>query len=163
MKREEPPEREIIKSVVIKRNMGKYDDIINLPHHESLNHPRMSNYNRAAQFAPFAALVGYEEAIEKSQERLTHRKELGDDKKQEIANVLNKIEKNIEQNIEVTIEYFVVKDKSLDMGKYLTYAGKIKKIDHVERKIIFLNRKSIYIKDIYDLKEANNEQKSLDY
>ena len=145
MKREEPLEREIIKSVVIKRNMGKYDDIINLPHHESLNHPRMSNYNRAAQFAPFAALVGYEEAIEKSQERMTRRKELSEDKKQEIANTLNRLE----QNVEVTIEYFVLKDKTLDMGKYLTYAGKIKKIDHVERKIIFLNRKSIYIKDIY--------------
>ena len=139
--------------------MGKYDDIINLPHHESLNHPRMSNYNRAAQFAPFAALVGYEEAIEKSQERMTRRKELSEDKKQEIANTLNRLE----QNVEVTIEYFVLKDKTLDMGKYLTYAGKIKKIDHVERKIIFLNRKSIYIKDIYDIKETNNEQKSLDY
>ena len=153
LKREEPLEREIIKSVVIKRNMGKYDDIINLPHHESLNHPRMSNYNRAAQFAPFAALVGYEEAIEKSQERMTRRKELSEDKKQEIANTLNRLE----QNVEVTIEYFVLKDKTLDMGKYLTYAGKIKKIDHVERKIIFLNRKSIYIKDIYDIKETDDE------
>ena len=41
----------------------KYDDIINLPHHVSKRHPRMSLYNRAAQFAPFAALTGYEEAI----------------------------------------------------------------------------------------------------
>ena len=43
----------------------KYDDIINLPHHVSKRHPRMSLYNRAAQFAPFAALTGYEEAISK--------------------------------------------------------------------------------------------------
>ena len=43
----------------------KYDDIINLPHHVSKRHPRMSLYNRAAQFAPFAALTGYEEAIAK--------------------------------------------------------------------------------------------------
>ena len=43
--------------------MGKYDDIINLPHHVSKRHPQMSMWNRAAQFAPFAALTGYEEAI----------------------------------------------------------------------------------------------------
>ena len=43
--------------------MGKYDDIINLPHHVSKRHPQMSMWNRAAQFAPFAALTGYEDAI----------------------------------------------------------------------------------------------------
>ncbi len=43
--------------------MGKYDDIINLPHHVSKKHPRLSKEQRAAQFAPFAALVGYEDAI----------------------------------------------------------------------------------------------------
>ncbi len=43
--------------------MGNYDDIINLPHYEPKHHPRMSMWNRAAQFAPFAALTGYEDAI----------------------------------------------------------------------------------------------------
>jgi len=43
--------------------MGNYDDIINLPHYEPKYHPRMSMWNRAAQFAPFAALAGYEDAI----------------------------------------------------------------------------------------------------
>ena len=137
--------------------MGKYDDIIHLPHHVSKNHPQMSNYNRAAQFAPFAALVGYEEAIEKSKESLVRRKELSDDKKQEIENLLNKIRLNVKETGEVIIEYFALKDKNTDSGKYLTYKGKIKYIDDIERKIIFLNRKSIYIKDIYDIKETNNE------
>ena len=41
-----------------------YDDIINLPHHVSKRHPQMSMWNRAAQFAPFAALSGYEDAIQ---------------------------------------------------------------------------------------------------
>ncbi len=40
-----------------------YDDIINLPHYEPKHHPRMSMWNRAAQFAPFAALTGYDDAI----------------------------------------------------------------------------------------------------
>ena len=43
--------------------MGNYDDIINLPHYEPMHHPRMSMWNRAAQFAPFAALTGYADAI----------------------------------------------------------------------------------------------------
>lgn len=45
--------------------MGEYDDIINLPHHVSKRHPQMSMWNRAAQFAPFAAVAGHEEALEK--------------------------------------------------------------------------------------------------
>ena len=44
---------------------GKYDDIINLPHHVSKKHPQMSIDARAAQFAPFSALTGYDEEIEK--------------------------------------------------------------------------------------------------
>ena len=50
----------------------KYDDIINMPHHVSSKYPQMSIYSRSAQFAPFSALVGYEEKIKKiSQEVLT--------------------------------------------------------------------------------------------
>ena len=49
--------------------MGNYDDIINLPHHVSERHPQMSMWNRAAQFAPFAALTGYDEAIRKTTEK----------------------------------------------------------------------------------------------
>ena len=45
--------------------MNDYDDIINLPHHQSKNHPRMSLYDRAAQFAPFAALTGYDDAVKR--------------------------------------------------------------------------------------------------
>ena len=44
----------------------KYDDIINLPHHVSKKHPQMSLYARSAQFAPFAALTGYEDIVKKT-------------------------------------------------------------------------------------------------
>lgn len=49
--------------------MNKYDDIINLPHHVSKEHPRMSMYMRAAQFAPFAALTGHDSAIQETAKR----------------------------------------------------------------------------------------------
>lgn len=50
-------------------NMDNYDDIINLPHHVSTKHPQMSMLGRAAQFAPFAALTGYEKAIEEARKK----------------------------------------------------------------------------------------------
>jgi len=49
---------------------NKYADIINLPHHVSKKHPQMSREERAAQFAPFAALVGYDEAVENTIEQV---------------------------------------------------------------------------------------------
>ncbi len=49
--------------------MSYYDDIINLPHHVSTKHPRMSMYNRSAQFSPFAVLTGYEKAIEEARKK----------------------------------------------------------------------------------------------
>ena len=134
--------------------MGKYDDIINLPHHVSKNHPQMSMTNRAAQFAPFAALVGFSDAIKNTEEILDKRIELTDDKKQEIAAFLRKISQNCIENPEITVKYFAIKDKKSNLGKYIAYSGKVKKIDEVENKIIFLNRKSIYIKDIYEIMEV---------
>lgn len=55
--------------------MGKYDDIINLPHHQSEKRPHMSLYDRAAQFAPFAALTGYDKKIEEAGQVAANRTE----------------------------------------------------------------------------------------
>jgi len=52
-----------------------YDDIINLPHHESRRHPKMSMWNRAAQFAPFAAVAGHQEAIKDTERRVIEQAE----------------------------------------------------------------------------------------
>jgi len=60
--------------------MGNYDDIINLPHHVSKRHPQMSMWNRAAQFAPFAALTGYDDAIkDTAQENLDNYESKNDE------------------------------------------------------------------------------------
>ena len=132
--------------------MGKYDDIINLPHHESKNHPRMSNSNRAAQFAPFAALVGFSESIRKSEEILDDYALLSEDMKSEIEDALKKLSLKIKENPLVEVTYFEKKNTE-NKGKYLKFTGKIKKFDEFDRKIIFINRKTIYIKDIYNIKE----------
>ena len=129
--------------------MGKYDDIINLPHHVSKNHPQMSNYDRAAQFAPFAALVGFSEAIKSSEEQLERRIVLSEERKDEIEKQLQ----NLTINTQVKITYFVVKDKKKDLGKYLFYKGFVIKIDVSAGKLIFENKKSIYLKDIYNIED----------
>jgi hypothetical protein len=64
--------------------MGKYDDIINLPHHQSEKRPHMSMRDRAAQFAPFAALTGFEEKIDDATETANKRSN------EEINEYLNK-------------------------------------------------------------------------
>lgn len=51
----------------------QYDDIINLPHHTSKKHPRMSLYARSAQFAPFAALTGYEDAVKETEKEINKK------------------------------------------------------------------------------------------
>ncbi len=66
--------------------MGKYDDIINLPNHESKKHPRLSMEQRAAQFAPFAALTGYGDAIEETTKLSEKSYEEGHKEKREIYN-----------------------------------------------------------------------------
>lgn len=151
MKKEGPLENATSKSVVIKRNMGKYDDIINLPHHVSKNHPQMSNYDRAAQFAPFAALVGFAEAITNSEITYKSRIELSEDRKEEIELSLQTLTKKIQNRPVIEVTYFVKQQGNL--GNYVTYKGKLKKIDVINKKIIFTNNQSIYIKDIYNIKE----------
>ena len=79
--------------------MGKYDDIINLPHHVSAKHPRISMYNRAAQFSPFAALTGYEKAIEearKKQEEAVRRRNAPVD---EVNNTITNLNKEQDEEL----------------------------------------------------------------
>ena len=90
--------------------MSKYDDIINLERPIS-KHPKLSIDSRAAQFAPFAALTGYDEQV-KETARLTKEKViLDDDALEKINNKLDYISKNINENIEVNITYFIPEKK----------------------------------------------------
>lgn len=61
--------------------MGKYDDIINLPHHVSSDHPHMSIENRAAQFAPFAALTGFGDSIDETGKLFSEKIQLEDQRR----------------------------------------------------------------------------------
>ena len=62
--------------------MGKYDDIIDLPHHVSETHARMSRHDRAAQFSPFAALTGFGEVIDETARETSARLEMDEQRKE---------------------------------------------------------------------------------
>lgn len=130
-----------------KFDSGKYDDIINLPHHVSTKHPKMSLENRAAQFSPFAALTGYEDAI-KETARLTDNKiELDENAMAEIDMKLGMLTDIISQQPEVEITYFKQDDRKTG-GTYMTMVGRLKKIDGFKCELIMMDGKRIAINDI---------------
>lgn len=129
---------------------NNYADIINLPHHTSSKHPRMSRENRAAQFSPFAALTGYDAEI-KETARLTDEKiELDEDRVNEINARLQYIKDNIEENPKITVEYFVP-DERKSGGAYVTLNDRVRIIDEYERMIVFISGKRVIIDDIYKI------------
>lgn len=130
--------------------MGKYDDIINLDHFEPKNHKRMSSYQRAAQFSPFAALTGYDDLVNETV-RITHDKiELSEYEKSLVNEKLVKIKSEIKSLPCVSITYFS-KDKIKNGGQYNTIYGYVKSIDMVNRFIKLSNNSIIYIDDIYNI------------
>lgn len=113
----------------------RYDDIINLPHHQSTNRAHMSLHDRAAQFAPFAALTGHEEAIEETA-RLTDEKiTLDESAIENINEKLYDISQHLSEKWNVSITYFKP-DALKKGGAYLTDVGIVKKIDEVEKQVI---------------------------
>ena len=125
----------------------KYDDIINLEHHVSTKHSRMSLENRSAQFAPFSALTGYEEAV-KEEARVTEcRIVIDEEAKIEVNEKLNYIMKHLDKNIIVSVTYFE-KDKKKQGGSYKTIKGIIKKIDDSRKTIEMQTGEIIKIEEL---------------
>ena len=125
----------------------KYDEIINIPYVKSKQHKWMSRENRAAQFAPFAALNGHAETMEETKRRVDTKIELDDD----AYYLLNqKIQTIIESNQkEMTITYFV-HDAKKEGGSYQTYSGVLKKFNPIN-KTILMDTLEIKIEDIIDI------------
>lgn len=128
----------------------KYNDIINLPYPMSTKHKRMSMSNRAAQFAPFSVLAGYESEILETA-RLTENKiELSEDKKDLLNYRLNVINENLKNKPIISVTYFVA-DKKKNGGKYIKQTGVVKCIDDYEQKLIMENDVVVYFNDILDI------------
>ena len=115
-----------------------YEDIINLPHHISKTRPQMSMIDRAAQFSPFAALTGYDAAIQETG-RLTDEKiDLGEEAKTVLDRKQHYLSDIISVQPEITVTYFLP-DERKSGGSYLSVTGKLKRIDEYERKLSTLS------------------------
>ena len=135
--------------------MGKqsrYSDIIDLPHHQSIYRPHMTVYNRAAQFAPFAALVGYNEMVQDTADILLLDKRiiLSEDAKCLLDVQLQGIREKIDLNPEIKIVYFDEKVNKLG-GGYALHSGKVKKIEEYPAMLVFLDGKKVLIEDIIQI------------
>lgn len=128
----------------------RYDNMLDLPHHVSRTHPQMPPDNRAAQFAPFAALTGYEEAVNETA-RLTDRKiELDNDRKLMLNEKLQMLRDSVKTRPEATLVYFRPDEKK-DGGEYVAVTGSVKKVDEYERLIVLTSGARIPIDDISDI------------
>lgn len=132
------------------KDAHRYDDIINLPHHQSKERPHMSLHDRAAQFAPFAALTGHEDAI-KETARLTENEMLLDESiKEEINSKINELSEHLSEKQNVSITYFKP-DKKKNGGAYLTDIGVVKKIIEAEKILIMDSGMKIQMEQIYGI------------
>ena len=128
--------------------MGKYDDMLNMPHHVSSTRPHMSMHDRAAQFSPFAALVGYDDAV-KETARLTNEKlELTADKITDLNQKIAFLTENADKRPEVTIEYFIPDEKKTG-GKYVALSGTFRRIDEYNHNMVFVSGEEIPLNDIF--------------
>lgn len=132
--------------------MGAYDDIIDLPHPTSTKHPRMPIIDRAAQFSPFAALVGHEAAIRETA-RLTDQKvNLTEDEKDILDEKLRLL---LDSGAEAGFTYFQPEAKKSG-GAYVTARGILRKIDPMRRCAVLSDGTTIPIDDISEIEDGLN-------
>ena len=130
--------------------MGNYDDIIDLPHHVSSTRPRMPMIDRAAQFQPFRALTGYEDAVRETARLTDRRIELTEEEKARLDAALQRLMDSISSRHQVSVTWFQP-DKRKAGGAYVTTTGRLKKIDDLEGVLILLGGERIVIEDILDI------------
>ena len=130
--------------------MGKYDDIIDLPHHVSSTRPHMSISDRAAQFIPFRALTGYEDAVHEMARLTDEKVELTEDEKALLDMQLQKLADEIASQPGVILTYFRT-DKKKAGGEYVTVTGRLKKIDDIEGVLILMGGERILIQDVLSI------------
>lgn len=131
-------------------NNKSYEDIINLPHPVSKNHPQMPLEDRAAQFAPFAALTGHDAAIKETARVTDERLELSEEAIAQLNDKLNQIRDTIGTEQRFSITYFVPDGKKSG-GAYVTCTGPVKKIDEYEHDIVMMDHRVIPMEHISNI------------
>ena len=129
---------------------ARYDDIMHLPHPNSSKHPRMAALGRAAQFAPFAALNGYEGTIRETARLTDAKAELDEDKIAALDMKLRFLADHLSECPEVSITYFKP-DSRKQGGAYQVITGTVKKIDAFKKTVLMAEGTLIPIADIFEI------------
>ena len=132
------------------RTSNKYDEILSLPHHVSKTRPQMPMSDRAAQFAPFAALTGYDAAIKETGRLTDERIELDEEALTALNMRYQLLIDTLDEESEVEITYFKP-DERKDGGAYVTATGAVKKIDDFDRLITMQDGMKIPMDDVLSI------------
>ena len=127
-----------------------YDDIKHLtrPQYDDL-HP-MSMHDRAAQFSPFAALVGYDDAVAEIARLTDSKVELTEDETLELNANLNRLLDNVDEQPQISVTYFVPDEKKSG-GKYVEKVGVVRIFDSYSQELVFTDGARIAVADMAKL------------
>ena len=128
----------------------KYNEIMGLPHHVSKTRPQMPMSDRAAQFAPFAALIGYDAAIKETGRLTDERIELDVEALSALDMKYQLLMEALDEAPEVTITYFQPDERKAG-GKYVSATGAVKKVDDFERRITMQDGTRIPMDDVLSI------------
>ena len=135
--------------------MSRYDDIIDLSRPVSEKHPPMKRSDRAAQFAPFAALTGHGDAIRETARLVDEEIVLSEEEYRELDRTFQELLQK--KNPRVSVTYFIY-DQFKHGGKYEKITFTIRKIDLTERKIYTTDRKIYDLDRIIDVHEVQEDE-----
>jgi len=130
--------------------MGKYDDILNLPHHVSSTRPHMSMHDRAAQFSPFAALTGYDDTVRETTRLTDEKQELTADRINDLNQKIAFLNEHAEERPQITVEYFIPDGKKSG-GKYVILSGEFRRVDEYNHNMVFTSGEEIPLNDIFEI------------
>lgn len=131
--------------------MNGYEDIMNLRRPQYPDHPPMSIHDRAAQFSPFAALVGYDDAVAETARLTDRRREISEEELRELNESIASLSECIATRPLVTVDYFIP-DARKEGGRYEKKTGNLRTIDTYHREVVFVDGEKISLDLMYAIK-----------
>lgn len=134
----------------------KYSKLKNITRPQYPDLPPMSIEDRAAQFSPFAAVVGYDDAVEETARLTDSMIELSEDEVVLLNGALAKLRESIAEKPQIRVTYFAPDDKK-DGGEYVSKTGIVKRIDEYENVLIFTDGEKVAVSSIIKVEFVDAE------